>query len=394
MTGADIKEKRTRLGLTQKEFADALGLGREGQRTLRRWENGETTPRPLELKYIEQFPDDPPFPCNGTGRFRFIDLFAGIGGIRIPFQELGGKCVFTSEWDAAAQKTYRVNYGEEPFGDITAADIERDIPEHDVLLAGFPCQPFSQAGLGKGFDDIRGTMFFHIAKILEAKRPAAVLLENVKRFKTHDSGRTYQTVCNTMSDLGYSFGGEVLRAADFGVPQNRERIFMVGFRKDLLNNDGKDFQFSFPVPPCVPTRVGDILENGVDEKYTISDKLYQGHLRRKEEHARKGNGFGFSMFNAESPYTNTLSARYYKDGSEILIEQKGRNPRRLTPKECKRLQGFPEKFVIPVSDTQAYRQFGNSVSVPVVRAVAVKMLEVLEQHGIVEKDQIPIPVAC
>lgn len=365
----NIKCKRQALGLTQKDFADALGMGKNGDRTLRRWENGESMPSTLEYKTVMQFAENIPFEKVRNPRFRFIDLFAGIGGIRIPFQELGGDCVFTSEWDKFAQKTYRLNFGDEPHGDITQIN-EKDIPDFDVLLAGFPCQPFSQAGLKKGFADTRGTLFFEIERILKEKRPKAFLLENVKQLKGHDRGRTLQVILKHLDDLNYYVKYEVLRAGDFGVPQNRERIYIVGISKDHFNLP-KDYEFEFPMPTYQKTRVGNILEQDVNEKFTISDALWEGHQRRKKEHQEKGNGFGYSLFNADSEYTNTISARYYKDGSEILIDQgEGKNPRKLTPRECARLQGFPEKFIIPVSDTQAYKQFGNSVAVPVIREVA------------------------
>lgn len=373
--GDTIKEKRIRLGLTQKDFADALGMGKTGDRTLRRWENGESTPSSLEFNSIMQFAETVPFEDKKkTPEFTFIDLFAGIGGIRIPFQELGGKCVFTSEWDKFAQKTYRVNFGEEPQGDITKIDA-KDIPDFDVLLGGFPCQPFSQAGLKKGFSDTRGTLFFEIERIIQEKRPKAFLLENVKQLRGHDKGRTLKVILEHIDALNYYVKAEVLRAGDFGVPQNRERIYIVGISKDHYNlPDGYDFEF--PTPTYEKTRLGDILEHNVDDKYTISDALWDGHQRRKKEHQEKGNGFGYSLFNDESEYANTISARYYKDGSEILIDQgEGKNPRKLTPRECARLQGFPEEFIITVSDTQAYKQFGNSVAVPVIRAVAKRMIE-------------------
>lgn len=365
----NIKCKRQALGLTQKDFADALGMGKNGDRTLRRWENGESMPSTLEYKTVMQFAENIPFEKVKNPRFRFIDLFAGIGGIRIPFQELGGDCVFTSEWDKFAQKTYRLNFGDEPHGDITQIN-EKDIPDFDVLLAGFPCQPFSQAGLKKGFADTRGTLFFEIERILKEKRPKAFLLENVKQLKGHDRGRTLQVILKHLDDLNYYVKYEVLRAGDFGVPQNRERIYIVGISKDRFNLP-ENYEFEFPMPTYQKTRVGNILEQDVNEKFTISDALWEGHQRRKKEHQEKGNGFGYSLFNADSEYTNTISARYYKDGSEILIDQgEGKNPRKLTPRECARLQGFPEKFIIPVSDTQAYKQFGNSVAVPVIREVA------------------------
>ncbi len=372
----DIKQKRLSLGLTQKDFADALGLGKYGDRTLRRWENKETSPSLFEYRAVMSFANETPYiESNKENLFTFIDLFAGIGGIRIPFQELGGKCVFSSEWDSFAQKTYRVNFGEIPSGDITKIDA-KTIPNFDVLLAGFPCQPFSQAGLKKGFSDTRGTLFFDIERIIAEKRPKAFLLENVKQLQGHDKGNTLKVIIEHLKKLNYTVDYKVLRAADFGLPQNRERLYIIGFNKDIFKLP-KNFTFEYPNPIYSKTRLGDILETKIDDKYTISDKLYEGHLRRKQEHIAKGNGFGFSLFNENSPYTNTLSARYYKDGSEILIEQKNKNPRKLTPRECARLQGFPECFIIPVSDTQAYKQFGNSVAVPVVRAIAKHLLKIL-----------------
>lgn len=299
---------------------------------------------------------------------RAIDLFAGIGGIRMGLETIGIKSVFSSEWDAPAQITYRANFNEVPFGDITKFKPE-EISPFDILLAGFPCQPFSQAGKKLGLIDTRGTLFFDIAKILEYHRPKVVFLENVKRFKSHDGGRTFETIKNILEQLGYEVYAKVLNAKDFGVPQNRERIYIIGFL-------GKT-RFSFPEPSGKETRLGDILEKDVDPKYTISDKLWAGHQRRKKEHIEKGNGFGYSLFNEDSVYTSTISARYYKDGSEILVEQKGKNPRKLTPREAARLQGFPDTFKIPVSDAQAYKQFGNSVAVPVISAIAKEILKAL-----------------
>lgn len=305
--------------------------------------------------------------------FKFIDLFAGIGGIRLAFEKAGGTCVFTSEWDSFAQQTYEANFGDKPHGDITQIH-ERTIPKHDVLLGGFPCQPFSNAGLKKGFEDTRGTLFFDIARIIDYRKPSMIMLENVKGFLRHDKGRTLQVVEDTLDELGYNVFYKVLNAKDFGVPQNRERIYIVGINRRKIGNVG----FLFPKPKGSKTRVGVILEKNVDSKYTLSNKLWQGHKRRLREHREKGNGFGYSLFNSDSEYTSTISARYYKDGSEILIEQKGKNPRKLTPREAARLQGFPENFQIPVSDTQAYKQFGNSVAVPVVSAIAREMVKVME----------------
>ncbi len=294
--------------------------------------------------------------------FKFIDLFAGIGGIRIPFDELGGECVFSSEIDKFARQSYIANYDEEPFGDITQID-PKDIPAHDLLLAGFPCQPFSQAGFKKGFEDERGVLFFYIEKIIAYHKPNVVLLENVKRLKSHDKGNTFKVIKNSLEKQGYNVFDQILSGIDFGLPQKRERIYIVALKDTHIN-------YQFPKPTGEKCVVGDILDKNVHEKYTISDRLWAGHQRRKLEHKQKGNGFGYGMVNEHSHYTNTISARYYKDGSEILIEQKDKNPRKLTPREAARLQGFPRSFKIVVSDNQAYKQFGNSVCVNVVRAIA------------------------
>lgn len=372
-----IKDKRKQLGLTIKEFADALGLGANGESLLRSWEKGEGSPDKETQNKIEAFGKDAPYREQlSQPKFRFIDLFAGIGGIRIPFQENGGKCVFSSEWDKFSQKTYNANFGEVPAGDITKIDAG-DIPDFDILLGGFPCQPFSQAGLHKGFEDTRGTLFFEIERIIEKKRPKAFLLENVKQLKGHDRGRTFRVIMQHLDALDYHAEAKILRAADFGVPQIRERIYIVGFDRKYYDIPA-EYTFPYPEPTGIKTRVGDILEQNVDQKYTISDKLWEGHQRRKIENRKNGKGFGFSLFNEDSPYTSTISARYYKDGSEILIEQNGKNPRKLTPRECARLQGFPESFIIPVSDAQAYKQFGNSVAVPVVRAIASQLISEME----------------
>ncbi len=308
-------------------------------------------------------------------KFAFVDLFAGTGGIRLPFDELGGTCVMSSEWDKFAQQTYEANFGEKPFGDICKID-EKKVPKCNLILGGFPCQPFSNAGLKKGFEDTRGTMFFEIARIIKEKKPEILFLENVKGFKNHDKGNTFKTIAGVLDELGYNLSAQVLNAKDFGVPQNRERFYMISLRRDKF---GKDTFFKFPEPPKTKTRLGDILEKDVPEKYTISDKLWAGHQRRKKEHQAKGNGFGYCLFNEDSEYTSTISARYHKDGSEILIEQKGKNPRKLTPREAARLQGYPEDFKIVVSDCQAYHQFGNAVAVPVIRALANALKPYLEQ---------------
>ncbi len=306
--------------------------------------------------------------------FTFIDLFAGIGGIRRPFQELGGKCVFSSEIDKFAIQTYEANWNETPSGDITKID-EKEIPKFDILLAGFPCQAFSIAGKRKGFSDTRGTMFFEVERILEYHKPKCFMLENVKGLLNHDKGKTFKTMLDILEKkLKYKVYYKVLNAKDFGVPQNRERIIIVGFKNHNI-------KFKFPEPTHIPTRVGDILEKNVDSKYTISDKIWASHQRRKKEHQAKGNGFGYSLFNENSEYTSTLSARYYKDGSEILIEQKNKNPRKLTPREAARLQGFPDDFKIVVSDTQSYKQFGNSVPTRMIEAVANNIYDALVKGG-------------
>jgi DNA (cytosine-5)-methyltransferase 1 len=294
--------------------------------------------------------------------FRFIDLFAGIGGLRLPFDRLGGTCVFSSEIDKFARQTYEANFGEQPSGDITVID-EKDIPKHDLLVGGFPCQPFSIAGVSKynslGWDhgfkhDTKGTLFFDIVRILKHHMPKAFLLENVRNLKSHDKGRTYRVILETLEELGYTVSAKVINAK-LVVPQHRERIFIVG----ILGEE----PFVFPEIEDRSLVLGDILlaDADIDAKYTISDHLWNYLQEYKKKHQAKGNGFGFGMVTPDMT-TRTLSARYYKDGSEILLNQGiSKNPRRLTPRECARLMGFPDTFQIPVSDTQAYKQFGNAV---------------------------------
>lgn len=377
MKSKEIQDKRKSLGLTIKDLADALGYGLEGESRLRAYEKGEIEIPDAEYQKIMEFASVTPYKNDVTDpKFKFIDLFAGIGGIRIPFQEAGGKCVFTSEWDKFAVKTYTTNFGGDVYGDITQID-GKDIPDFDIALAGFPCQPFSQAGLHKGFSDTRGTLFFEVERIIEAKRPKAFLLENVKQLVGHDKGYTLRVILEHLHALNYTADYKVLAAKDFGLPQIRERVYIVGFDKNYYDIP-VEYQFTYPEPPKTPTKVGDILEKDVNGKYTISDKLWIGHQNRKSTNKANGKGFGYSLFNEESPYTSTISARYYKDGSEALIEQEGKNPRKLTPRECARLQGFPEEYIIPVSDCRAYKQFGNSVAVPVVRAICHEMLSTME----------------
>lgn len=414
--GEWVQAKREGLGLTQRAFAVLLGMPESGERTVRGWELGEHIPSSAKQAQIKGLPDQAPFKSQfsttpESAQYRFIDLFAGIGGIRYPFQKFGGHCVFTSEWDKFSKKTYAANFGEVPDGDITKI-VAADIPEHDLLLAGFPCQAFSQAGLKRGFSDTRGTMFFEIQRILAHHRPKAFLLENVKQLRGHDKGNTLRTIVDILqgegipdipadvpmseearkslgAKLNYRVGFKVLNACNFGVPQNRERIYIIGFDRDQTPEaDRRDIVAEMLARLAVhkekkPLREILTANMEVDPKYTISQRLLDGHERRLASHKAKGNGFGYSVFGQDSPYTNTISARYYKDGSEILIDQSdiNRRPRKLTPDECRKLQGFPDGFNVGVvSDAQAYRQFGNSVSVPVIQAIAAEMLPYLTRR--------------
>jgi len=326
--------------------------------------------------------------------FSFIDLFAGIGGMRIAFENAGGHCVYSNEWNKYSQQTYFANFGEQPEGDITKVDA-KDIPDHDILVAGFPCQPFSIAGVSKkqslgmatGFEDkTQGTLFFDICRILQEKRPRAFLLENVKNLKSHDKGRTFKVITEALEELDYEVFHAVLDGQSF-VPQHRERILIVGFDRKRY---GSDVDFAFDIQSDGKNhKVREILEKDVDNKYTLSDKLWTYLQNYAAKHKAAGNGFGYGIADPEG-VSRTLSARYYKDGSEILIAQEGKNPRRLTPRECARLQGFPDTFKIVVSDTQAYKQFGNSVVVPLMENVAmliVDKLQSLEDRSRNEKTQ-------
>lgn len=331
-----------------------------------------------DFQYYLPIKWDIPFPPQTDPKFKFIDLFAGIGGIRLAFQNLGGKCVFTSEWDTYSKKTYEANFGEVPFGDITKIS-EKEIPDHDILLGGFPCQPFSIAGVSKknalgrahGFlDETQGTLFFDVARIIKHKRPKAFMLENVKNLVSHDKGKTFKIITETLKELGYSIHFRVLDGKYF-VPQHRERIIIVGFNKEVFNEEET---FQFPDASENKYAIKDILEKVVDSKYTLSDKLWNYLQEYAKKHKAKGNGFGFGLTDLEG-ISRTMSARYYKDGAEILIPQKNKNPRRLTPRECARLQGFPDTFIIPVSDNQAYKQFGNSVVTPLIQAVGTSLVK-------------------
>lgn len=333
---------------------------------------------------------DVPYPPPLSWNFKFIDLFAGIGGFRQAFQQAGGKCVFTSEWDTYAKRTYEANYGEVPFGDIRKI-IKKDIPDHDVLCAGFPCQPFSVAGVSKknslgrkhGFDDeTQGNLFFEIEDILRAKRPKAFFLENVKNLVSHDKGNTFKVIRHILEvGLKYKIAWKVVNGARW-VPQHRQRIFIVGFdpeqvsiaKEDILIPEGPSEEYTFP-------ELKSIIGSRVDEKYTLGPGTWETLIRHKSNHAAKGNGFGYGLHKRpikKGEVTRTISARYHKDGAEILIEQRGKRPRRLTVEEAMQLQGYdPKKFIFPVSDTQAYRQIGNSVVVPAVAACAKEIAKVL-----------------
>ena len=344
---------------------------------------------PPQLFPIENVTDDHPMSAQDTNLpFSFIDLFSGIGGLRLGLESVGGRCVFSCENDRHAQKTYQSWFGENPAGDVAELSQDGAIPDHDLLAAGFPCQPFSIAGVSKknslgrahGFKDrTQGTLFFHLAEIIDRKRPPVLLLENVKNLKSHDKGQTWNTIRGTLEELGYSVFNRIIDAADY-VPQHRERIFIIGFAQEVF---GDEPDFLFPAVPEGPRpRLREILEKKVDPKYTLSDKLWNYLQDYAEKHRKRGNGFGCSVAKLNGT-TRTLSARYHKDGSEILIPQRGRNPRRLTPREAGRLMGFPEQLVSRdaqvVSDTQAYRQFGNAVVPIVISAIAEQIVRTMRQ---------------
>ncbi len=407
----DFKSLREKNGLSVEDAARLVGVS---ARTIKRWEKGITSPRRSDLRVLKDRLPGQIGPIGEAASFTFVDLFAGIGGMRRGFEAAGGKCIFTSEWDDYARRTYQANFPDEHeiAGDITEID-ERDIPRHDVLLAGFPCQPFSIAGVSKknalgrqhGFmDKAQGTLFFDVLRILKYHRPAAFLLENVKNLKGHNGGDTFATILGALeNELGYKVSTRVIDAKGY-VPQHRERIFIAGFREDTgFSFDSFEFpdpqagpkldsilhacdehpEGHFTVPPdSQPTNSASI----VSSKYTLSDKLWTYLQNYAEKHRAKGNGFGFGL-NGPDDKARTLSARYYKDGSEILIRQEGQNPRRLTPRECARLMGFDsdgtDPMKIPVSDTRAYKQFGNAVVVPVVAQIARYM----ERHILQIKGQ-------
>lgn len=308
-------------------------------------------------------------------KFTFIDLFAGVGGIRLGFQEHGGTCIFSSEYDKSAQKTYKKNHGETPFGDITKIS-QSSIPDHDFLLAGFPCQPFSRAGVSArssigqehGFlCESQGTLFFDVMRIAFQKKPKIIFLENVRNILSHDSGNTFKVIQNSIENLGYHFSYEIINSNSL-VPQNRVRCYMVGVRKDVGE------KFKFPTIKGDPLPLKSILEDDPDDIYTISDKLWAGHIQRTNRNIARGTGFTAFTADLDKP-SNTIVARYGKDGKECLIPQEGKNPRLLTKREAARIQGFPECFILPETRTPTYKQFGNSVTVPVISKIAKKIVD-------------------
>ena len=394
MAEANFASLRQQAGMSIDDLSAQLGFS---SRTLYRWERGDTKPRAAAINLLSKLVEQKSPRIEDT-RFKFIDLFAGIGGLRKGFESIGGECVFTSEWNKFCLQTYKANFksDHEIVGDITAVSA-REIPEHDLLLAGFPCQPFSIAGVSKknslnvphGFRcETQGTLFFDIARILGYCRPKAFLLENVKNLVSHDKGKTFKVIQDTLvNELGYDISYRVIDAKSW-TPQHRERIFIVGFREDcnfsLDNMSILDSSFGPKLLTILHSEDGtespsqnpgyiDEQSGNVDKKYTLSDKLWIYLQRYAAKHRKKGNGFGYGLVGPNDT-TRTLSARYYKDGSEILLKQRGKNPRRLTPRECSRLMGFDKsgksEFVIPVSDAQAYRQFGNAAVVPVVEVIA------------------------
>lgn len=413
---SSFSQLRTLAGLSIEQLSE---LGGYSQSTLYRWERGEAKPRKAATELLQRIVDERRSGDWHGSAFRFIDLFAGIGGLRRGFEPLGGECVFTSEWDRYSQLTYKANYrcSHEIAGDITKVPVN-SIPEHDLLLAGFPCQPFSIAGVSKknalgrahGFRcQAQGTLFFDVARIIEHHQPRAFLLENVKNLVNHDRGRTFEVIHRTLTEeLGYHVHWKVIDARSW-VPQHRERIFIVGFRE---RNDFSFADFRFPDPLNGP-KLGSILHPGdgsegpdrhytvgnmhtVSDRYVLTDHLWRYLQNYAAKHRERGNGFGFGLV-GEGDVTRTLSARYFKDGSEILVSRNHGNPRRLTPRECARLMGFDKPngsdFIIPVSDTQAYRQFGNAVVVPVVEAVARHMISWLRADAATEVLQWRLPIA-
>ncbi|WP_025772228.1 DNA (cytosine-5-)-methyltransferase [Thioalkalivibrio sp. HK1] len=393
----DIADPADRAGVCMEPFSHSYGAGdRSPRRHAAVCKHGRADASKTDRLCDEE-------PLHRRSLFRFVDLFAGVGGIRLPFEEIGGRCVFTAERDRFSCQTYKANFPEPIDSDhILAGDIKpwaadpSSIPSHDVLLAGFPCQPFSIAGVSKknalgrphGFlCKTQGTLFYDLARIIDHHRPPVFLLENVKNLERHDKGKTFATIMRVLSvELGYRVFHRVIDSAPW-VPQRRERLFIVGF-----GNHDVDFDFDdLIVPDGERPRLGSILERDVDPKYTLTENMWNYLRSYKEKHQKAGNGFGYSQFGPDD-VARTLSARYYKDGSEILIEQEGNRPRRLTPRECARLMGFRRidgsEWTFPVSDAQAYRQMGNAVVVPVVRAIARLIRQIVSENHRVLGDRL------
>lgn len=424
MLDLSFTELRESLAMSVEDAADILGVS---PKTVYRWEKGEIEPKKAYTYILQSMIEQRRSAKKTKKEFKFIDLFAGIGGIRKGFESIGGECVFTSEWDKYARKTYRANFPDtHPIaGDITEIEA-KDIPAHDVLLAGFPCQPFSLAGVSKknalgrahGFlDKTQGTLFFDVLRILKHHRPAAFMLENVKNLVSHNKGDTFKTIMGALRDeLGYEISTRIVDGKGY-TPQHRQRIYIVGFRKDvgfdidaikfkdpkrgpkletILHSPEEEPEVQYTLPINVP---GSNSQSAVNSKYTLTDNLWAYLQAYAAKHKAKGNGFGFGL-NTPDQTSRTLSARYYKDGSEILIKQTDSNPRRLTPRECARLMGFDKtrtpNFIIPVSDTRAYQQFGNSVVVPVIEALAKAMkpsiLQVMSEQKNIPEIEISNPV--
>lgn len=379
-----IIEKRLSLGLNRREFANLLNLNSNGINRVGQWENSYSTPSLDMQEKIFNLKIIVPFPSIGINNpIKFIDIFSGIGGMRLALHNLGCKCVFSSEIDHFARKTYTKNFGEIPDSDITKVSIN-EIPKHDILLAGFPCQSFSTAGKNLGFQDSRGILFFEIEKILKQKQPSSFILENVKNLKNHNKGNTFKIILEKLHDANYEVGFSVLNAIDYGCPQSRERIFIVGLNKTIFGATKFDDVFKWPKPMHEKKLLKDILEDNktVHNILTLTENMYRGHIKRRDLNIQNGKNFGFKIYNSNNSHTGTLSARYFKDGKEILINQNDINklPRKISPREAARLQGFPDEFIVDaVSISQIHKQFGNSVAVPVVQAIAKSLLKTLKK---------------
>ncbi|UUD35382.1 DNA (cytosine-5-)-methyltransferase [Mycoplasmopsis caviae] len=368
--GQLIKEKRLRLQMTQMQLADALGMSKYGCRSIRGWEKGENIPSLVSLNRILNIPENIPFPNIENARYKLVDLFAGIGGNRLGFYKTEAiNVVFSSEIDKFVAKTYKANFGETPYGDITKIDT-KSIPDHDILVGDFSIHDFKEIRKKININRFTGTLFYDIAKIIKEKKPKVFLLESDKKLEDHKRDIIVWAIETLFKEFNYCVYSSVFNAKDFGIPQNRERIYIVGFDMNSVLNYN---DFTFPTPDYSKTCVSEILESKVSEKYTLSNKLWQNYQNEKTN-------INNCLFNKNSEYTNTINAWYRKNYADILIEQENKNPRKITPREAARLQGFPDNFIIPVSDTQSYKQFGDSTAVPVIYAIAKKIIELLDKN--------------